>query len=272
MKKTSLYLMAIAVAAGSVLSSCKKEKPVTPPVVQEKVCTLTKVFDANSVLQTEYVYENDKLSTINNYSSSGELQNAVNVTYDASNRVSQVENTDSKGSVVSTQTYAYNPSGTINHVSIKSSASDQDVTLNFEYNGIDPKKPSRATFKIDIMGAPMEVGYAEYSYDAKGNNTEAVTYILDFGGSGEFKKQSTASFTYDDKKNPNTALAAIMLQPSLIGPNNVTKETTVDHQNNDNETFTQNTYEYNGENYPVKNTSTDNNAQTTITSMEYTCK
>lgn len=269
MKKIGLYLLATVVAAGAIFSSCKKEKN-TPPVTQEKVCTLTKVYDANNKLQTEYVYENDKVSKINDYNTSGEVTSSMIVSYDASGRLVKVENTDSKGEVISTRNYTYNQSGTINHVDIKSSASDQDATLKFEYNGIDPKKPSRVGFTIDFMGAPIEAAYVEYNYDDKGNNTDATTYVIDFSGSGEYQKQSTETFTYDDKKNPISSLAAIMLQPSLLGPNNVLKHTTTD--NSGSETFIQNNYEYSPENYPVKNTSTDDQAKSTITTMEYTCK
>jgi lipopolysaccharide export LptBFGC system permease protein LptF len=268
MKKIGLLLMAGVITATSIFTACKKKEEQTPP---EKVCTLTKVFDADGNLQTEYIYVGDKLSKVNSYASNGtDIQSVMNISYDASGNISKVDNADAQGNVSESQTYEYNPSGTVGTVHIIANGKET-AALNFDYNGVDPKKPSRVRVTTSALGAPMEVAYVDYSYDANGNNNKAVTYIIDMQGSGDYKKQSTVTYEFDAKKNPSSALAKIMLDPSLIGPNNVTKQTTTDEQNGGT-TSIQNAYEYTTEGYPSKNTSTDDSGKATITTMEYSCK
>lgn len=261
--------MAAAVAAASVFSSCKKKENENPTPTPEKTCVINKTYDANGKLQAEYMYAGDKLNKINNYTDAGEIESTSTASYDASGKVSKVEESSGSGSTT-TYTYEYNASGTLGKVTVKDAESE--AVLSFEYNGTNPELPSRVRITADFMGTPLEVAYQDFTYDDRGNNTQAVSYVLDFQGGSGYKKQTTTTYEYDNKKNPNRALAAIMLLPSFSGPNNITKEHSVDHSGSSEDTIVTTSYEYNPENYPVKSTRTDSKGESTITTIEYSCK
>lgn len=136
---------------------------------------------------------------------------------------------------------------------------------NFNFNGLTVKdsiaftyasKVSKTAHYLSLSGTPATLGnYNEYTYDGRGNMTQAKLYSLFSPGSTELT--ATISFEYDTNVNPwysNDDVLVEYVGTQYISPNNVTKVTVAAADPSESYQIV-NTYEYGPDKRPIKATS-----------------
>jgi len=136
---------------------------------------------------------------------------------------------------------------------------------NFNFNGLTVKdsvaftyasKVSKTAHYLSLLGAQATLGnYNEYTYDGRGNMTQAKLYSLFGPGSAELT--ATISFEYDTNVNPwysNDDVLVEYVGTQYSSPNNVTKVTVAAADPSESYQIV-NTYEYGPDKRPTKATS-----------------
>jgi hypothetical protein len=97
-------------------------------------------------------------------------------------------------------------------------------------------------------------GYTDYIYDDNGNISKQAKYFISSTGIAELS--TTTEYEYDNMHNPYQAFKRLTILGVYSNPNNITKETYTIYFEVDQWTqkvqITNNTYEYNDNEYPVK--------------------
>jgi hypothetical protein len=236
------------------LFSCKKED--APASSTNPLAKVVSKAGSDSIV-SEYSFDGagrlaqEKISIADDF---GEEIQTLSIVRDGSGKATRVVYAYA-GSDPSTEVtdYAYNGSKVKHGI------------WNFDFNGLTVKdsiaftyanKVSKTAHYLSLLGTPATLGnYNEYTYDGRGNMTQAKLYSL--FGSGSSELTATISFEYDTNINPwysNDDVLVEYVGTQYISPNNVTKVTVAAADPSESYQIV-NTYEYGSDKRPIKATS-----------------
>jgi len=239
-----------------VMSSCKKDD--TGSDSQNLLAKIVTKQGSDSTV-VEYNYDSqlrfiqEKTTSVD---ASGAEINTISLVRDANGRATKLTEAVS-GSGTYVTDYAY------------VSPSDKKLRngiYRFDYNGTQvtdsiafayATKVSKTTHYYSAVGVPStQAYYYEYTYDTKGNMTQAKLYQPN--SSGTTVLSATINFEYDNKINPiyfNDDVLVEYLGYQYTSPSNITKVNVVGADPADNFTATS-VYEYRADGRPTKATTT----------------
>lgn len=251
MRKYQSVFIVLMVAG---LFSCKKED--TPASSSNPLVKVVSKAGSDSIV-SEYSFDGagrlsqEKILFVDDF---GEERQTLSIVRDGSGKATRV-------------VYAYagtDPSTEITDYVYNGNRVKHGI-WNFDFNGLAIKdsiaftyasKVSKTAHYLSLIGVPATLGnYNEYTYDGRGNMTQAKLYSL--SGAGGTELTATLSFEYDTNINPwysNDDVLVEFLGTQYISPNNVTKITVAAADPSDSYQVV-NTYEYGADKRPVRATS-----------------
>lgn len=251
MRKYQLTLIAVLIAG---LYSCKKED--APVASTNPLLKVVSKAGTDSIV-SEYSFDGsgrlaqEKITVADVF---GEEIQTLSIVRDGSGKATRV-------------VYAYagtDPSTEVTDYTYTGSKVKHGI-WNFDFNGLSVKdsiaftyasKVSKTSHYLSLPGVPATLGnYNEYTYDGRGNMTQAKLYALYSPGSPELT--ATISFEYDTNINPWYSNDDVLIEyvgTQYISPNNITKITVAAADPSDSYQIV-NTYEYGPDKRPVKATS-----------------
>jgi hypothetical protein len=260
MELKRIYFCLLLVA---IFLSCKKEEQVI--IVNPGVSLLSSVL-IDKQLFNEYSYNNvnliseekskfdyalhqyndkNQLLSTDYYSNNDILSSDLLVYESAMNRKEWV--TPVNGTKGGTMRYDYNSKGELIKTTYSRPLNSSSEYSEFFYDANN--RISRQT----MYWENAKTGYADYSYDTKGNLIREILNSVSTTGAAELS--TTILYEFDNQKNPYESFSKSMTPGINTNSNNIVKETYTIHlgvnQGTEKAQVTETSYKYNGKGYPV---------------------
>jgi hypothetical protein len=255
----------LAVAFFLILISCKKDNPLYTPVVENTDIPLISKVLIGGESFTEFTYNESNLVTEvkskffyskHNYNEINQLISTESywdlsmassnsaVTEAGMNRTEWVNPENTPKSI--THDLIYNGNGELNRYNFIRTGDINPDYLEFLYENDRIIKETR--YYNDVL-----ISFTELFYDERGNLIKKLRF--DVPDSGTARLSTTTEYELDFNYNPFQAFKRLVTTGIYTNVNNIIKETTTIHNGTAASAQIQvieNSYEYNGDGYPVK--------------------
>lgn len=277
MKKTNLILLFAALIMLG-MSACEKDNNDDNnngggDEPKEVFCYLQKeVHEDGSYFQISYNDE-DKVIRAEDFDSLGNSLGSYSTFAYSSGKLSVMEAFE-EGTLVAKFEYVYDSEGKIDKADLYSDMGSGFTKLGYVDYTYSGDHLASYSMVLEMMG--QSVPYLKQEYAYTGDNVTRVDHY-ELGAQATLEKIGHSEYEYDNAKNPYRGGGlndVVVIGVETLNENNYTKVSVFDAQGEllggDSETVT---YEYNAENYPVKQSAVsfdDNYSEESV--FEYECK
>jgi hypothetical protein len=184
-------LIALSLTAGVVLSACKKETIVDPPVTP--TCTLNKITNPDGSYSVFTRNAAGKYTAVKNYPPSGTFSSWRQYEY-SGDMLAKLTYYKGSSEVLQYNTYEKTSYGQLVHQWVPAGGLFQEQG-QMEYH-MSGTRITKVVSKANSQGSFVAVKQDDYTFDASGNVTKIVSNDMQQGTT------TTSNITYDAKPSP----------------------------------------------------------------------
>ena len=260
-----LKLISLCLLFITIILSCKKDEPSSSITALTTSGNLLSQVITDNQPSSEYLYNSTNLIsdekskidlTLYKYNDKNQL---VSTDYYANYNILSADLTIAASALSQTGWVTASSANKAGTVAYEYNSSDQLIKSTYtpsagssQYSEFSYDANNRVTMQSLYWDSKI-TGYVEYTYDGNGNLTKENLYNLSSAGVGELS--TTTVYEFDNKQNPYKSVSKLMIPGINTNQNNIVKESLTIYvksgQTSDDQSVTQNTYEYNDKGYPV---------------------